>query len=228
MARSCPSRVLAGRSIKLAGLRCRTGWDAFPLTFYLLFSLIFCLKSGGTQWNSVPVAVNRHVVTRCPYVSHTAHCQYGYLNTVPVFHFLVIQSNNQYQLGSTLLTAILLLLAGDIQINPGPTTQALTLCTLNVRSLFADNRSVFISDLLTSENVDIFAFAETFQNSSTTPAQLFEIIPQDFRFFGQPRCCHNIQSTRSRPANIGGGLGFLVKESLSPDLVSLTSYPSFE
>ena len=201
---------------------------AFPLTFYLLFSLIFCLKLGGTQWNSVPVLVDYHVVTCCSYVSRTAHSQFGYLNTVPVFHFLVIQCNTQYRLGSTLLTAILLLLAGDIQINPGPTTQALTLCTLNVRSLFADNRSVFISDLLASENVDVFAFAETFQNTSTTPTQLFEIIPEDFRFFGQPRCCHNIQSTRSRPANIGGGLGFLVRESLSPDLVSLSSYPSFE
>ena len=157
---------------------------AFPLTLYLLFSFIFCFKSGGTQWNRVPVLVNRRTAT-CSYVSQTAHREYGYINTVPVFHFLVNKcNNNHYRLGSTKLTAILLLLAGDIQINPGPTTQAVTLCTLNVRSLFADNRSVFISDLLTSENVDVFAFAETFQNSSTTPVQLFEIIPQDFRFFG--------------------------------------------
>jgi hypothetical protein len=171
--------------------------------------------------------------------SATSCDQFNRLNTFPVSFFLFRNGlfnrqqaiSKQCRLGSPLLFALLIFLSGDIEINPGPTVP-LTLCTLNIRSLFAENRAVFISDLLETENIDILAIAETFQNSSTSPAQLLELPPQHFQFLGQPRHISNSQLPKSRSANIsaniGGGLGFLVKDSLSPNLVSLPSFTSFE
>jgi exonuclease III len=197
----------------------------FTPCFLLFFA--FCLKTGGTQWISAHPLIHHHSTTQYPVVL-TAHSQYSFLSTVPVFHSLAaFQLNKQSRLGPQSLAALLLFLSGDIQLNPGPTA-SLSICTLNVRSLFADNRSAFLSDLLTTENIDIFALSETFQNSLTTPAQLFEATPQNFQFFGQPRCCHNVRSAKVHPSNIGGGLGFLIRDCLSPELVSLPSYTSFE
>ena len=199
---------------------------ALPFSLHLLFSIIIFLRLGRTQIDSAATFIYQ-TPSFFSVVIPTAHSQYCYLNTVPVFYFVVFPQNKCRRLGSTLLVALIILLSGDVQVNPGPATP-LTLCTLNIRSLFAENRSVFISDLLTSENIDIFALAETFQNSSVTPAQLLEVAPQHFQFFGQPRCHHVVRSTRARSVNIGGGLGFLVRDSLSPDLVSLPLFASFQ
>jgi len=151
------------------------------------------------------------------------HTQYSQLNSFPAFFFLS-QHGLLRRHQSTCTLAILIFLSGDIETNPGPTIP-LNLCTLNVRSLFAPDRSVFISDILATENIDIFAFSETFQNPNTTPAQLFDITPDGFQFLGQPRPCHNPHSAN---ANIGGGLGFLVKDLLCPEVVHLPSFTSFE
>ena len=201
---------------------------ALPFSLYLLLSFIISLKTGRTQLDNSPLLVIHHFSGHVSAVVPTAHCQYSFLKTVPVFHFLPSQHSKQCQLSSTFLVGLLLFLSGDIQINPGPTIQ-LSLCTLNIRSLFAENRSVFISDLLTTDNIDIFAFTETFQNAATTtPSQVFDITPKNFQFLGQPRSCHGLHSGKSSSAIIGGGLGFLVKDVLCADLVSLSSFTSFE
>ena len=155
--------------------------------------------------------------------SATCHTQYSYLNSFPAFYFL---SRNClfHRHQSAYVLAVLIFLSGDIETNPGPITP-LNLCTLNVRSLFAPDRSVFISDILATENVDIFALSETFQNINTTPAQLFDITPHNFQFIGQPRLNHNSHPAKT---NIGGGLGFLVKDLLCPELIHLPSFTSFE
>ena len=151
------------------------------------------------------------------------HTQFVHLNSFPTFFFLS-RNSLSYRKQSTCILAILIFLSGDIETNPGPTIP-LNLCTLNVRSLFAPDRSVFLSDILATENIEIFALSETFQNPNTTPAQLFEITPHSFQFIGQPRLSHNSHSAKT---NIGGGLGFLVKDLLCPDVVHLPSFTSFE
>jgi len=153
--------------------------------------------------------------------SATSHDQFSHLNTFPVFFWLSRNCLFHRQQSVNILV-ILIFLSGDIETNPGPSIQ-MNLCTLNIRSLFAADRSVFISDVLTTNNIDIFAFTETHQNHTTTPVQLFEITPQGFQFFGQPRGCHN-----SSKANTGGGLGFLVRDLLSPDVLHLPTFTSFE
>jgi hypothetical protein len=154
----------------------------FHFLFIFFFSFILYLKIGRTQLDSSPLLIIHHFSGHGSAVAPTAHCQYSFLKTVPVFHFLPSQHSKQCQLSSIFLASLLLFLSGDIQINPGPTIQ-LSLCTLNIRSLFAENRSVFISDLLTTDNIDIFPFTETFQNATTTtPSQVFDITPKNFSF----------------------------------------------
>jgi exonuclease III len=155
--------------------------------------------------------------------SATSHDQFDHFRSFPVFFFLSRNSISHRQQSVNILV-ILIFLSGDIETNPGPFIQ-LNLCTLNIRSLFAADRSVFISDILATNNIDIFAFAETFQNSTTTPAQLFDVTPHGFQFLGQPRCCYNAHSSK---AISGGGLGFLVRDLLSPDVLHLPAFTSFE
>ncbi len=160
---------------------------------------------------------------RNPVSSATSHEQFSHFNSFPVFFFLSRNSLSHHRQSVNILI-ILVFLSGDIETNPGPSIQ-LNLCTLNIRSLFAADRSVFISDTLANNNIDIFAFSETFQNPATTPAQLFDITPHGFQFLGQPRCCHNVHPSK---AISGGGLGFLVRDLLSPVVLHIPAFTSFE
>jgi len=70
-----------------------------------------------------------------------------------------------------------LLLSGDIQHNPGPTSSTFNICTLNIRSLLNPLKYTAISDLADTRNIDVFALTETW----ITPATLLNfamLLPQ--------------------------------------------------
>ena len=56
-----------------------------------------------------------------------------------------------------LLTTILLLLSGDIEVNPGPTV---SLCHCNIRGFNFETHADLLSDV--AHNFDILALTETF------------------------------------------------------------------
>jgi hypothetical protein len=112
-------------------------------------------------------------------------------------------------------------------LNPGPTIP-LNLCTLNIRSLFAPGRAVFIPDAIDTYNIDILALSETWQNPCTTPSQLFDVTPANFPYLGQPRDNQILTDRTVRSTTIGGGLGFMVKDPLCPEPLTLPSHSSFE
>ena len=81
---------------------------------------------------------------------------------------------------------ILLLLAGDINPNPGPP----------IRSI--NNKYPAIAKVISDNDPDLFAMSETWIRPDTTSANLSEITPPGYSLYQQPwevRC--------------GGGLGFL-------------------
>ena len=151
----------------------------------------------------------------------TASIQFAHLNTLPVSHLLLAIFRCPASPTSRPVIAILLLLSGNIHLNPGPTDIHVSLHTLNFRSLFPPNRSSYINDVIQTNNPDIFAITESWHNlNTTTPAQLISITPPGFQLFSVPR---------SPPASCGG-VAFLCRDLLSPTnfnpyLVTIPSRP---
>ena len=156
----------------------------------------------------------------------TASTQFAHLNTLPVPFFLIqsISRRPASPISRPVIT-ILLFLSGNIHLNPGPTNNQISLHTLNFRSLFQPNRSSYITDIINTNNPDIFAISETWHNpNSTTPTQLRGITPPGFQLFSAPR---SALSSKTTPAS-GGGVAFLCRDLLSPAPFQLPDYNSFD
>ena len=185
-------------------------------TFLILFSVafrVFLLINPNTY----PQFTSSHTTA---FLSiPTASFQYSHLNIVPIPYFL-LSSHPSFK-SSSLVTAFLLLLSGDIQSNPGP----VTICTLNIRSLFHENRSTYIDEVIQANSPDVFALTETHHNlASTSPAQLSQATPPGFQLFSFPRLLPDPTNTEIH----AGGVAFLCKDTLAPALPHLPLFKSFE
>ena len=94
-----------------------------------------------------------------------------------------------------LLTTILLLLSGDVEVNPGPTA---SLWHCNIRGLNFETHAALLSDV--AHNFDILALIETFSNTN---------------------CCFDLNLNRylpifrkDRTLRPGGGVALYVRDSL--------------
>ena len=137
----------------------------------LLFSLITSITS--------PAAANYPLHTPHPFSTPTAVHQFQHLNRIPIHFFLRARRlSTPLNIHVSSIVTLLVILSGDIHLNPGPAVSNTTLGTLNIRSLFHQNRSVAVSDMLTSHNIHILALSDPWQNqTTTTPAQLRDITP---------------------------------------------------
>ena len=77
--------------------------------------------------------------------------------------------------------SLLLLLSGDISLNPGPTTLAF----VNSRSM--RNKGPLISEMVESKGIDILALAETHIRPLDAPGLIRSITPEGFQFHQKPR-----------------------------------------
>ena len=77
------------------------------------------------------------------------------------------------------LVTLLLILAGDVSLNPGPTvqqygSQSLNFCHLNIRSassITTDlNKPAVLQDFIATENIDILALSETWLSVDSSPS----------------------------------------------------------
>ena len=111
----------------------------------------------------------------------------------------------------TFQLSIVLLLAGDIEINPGPVNFGFGNC----RSI--RNKGPAISDLMTSACIDIFGLTETHIRVNDTPSFLEELTPDGYKLFHSPRL-----------GKTGGGVGFLIKKDFNCSTVAMPTFGSFE
>ena len=86
---------------------------------------------------------------------------------------------------------LLLLLGGDVSLNPGP----FTLGVLNARSV--RNKGPLLADMVASYDLDLLCLTETHIRPFDSDSFLRSITPLDFNFPHKPR-----------PSGIGGGVGF--------------------
>src|SRR6218665_589887 len=96
---------------------------------------------------------------------HTATAQYSYLNHIPAFSLVFIRRSSSPFRPSAVNTRrniiFILLLSGDVEINPGPncpfslrpprfSNETFTLYSLNIRSLLNAKNSTALTDLTSS------------------------------------------------------------------------------
>jgi hypothetical protein len=126
-------------------------------------------------------------------------------------------------------TFLLLLLAGDIHLNPGPCGSepyipfqtkpylSIMLACQNIRSV--SNKSAIISELVSSNKLDILCLTETWLNSiNSTPSFLSSFTPSNF-----------VLSHFDRPnSKRGGGVAILLRNSLKSVPFSLPNFSTFE
>jgi hypothetical protein len=195
--------------------------------------LVFSIAVRFILSTSNPHPTSSHLAT-CQAIP-TASVQFNHLNTVPIPYFLLANCSTLLTSRNPVITVFLLFLSGDIQPNPGPVNHSVTMYTLNIQSLFHEDRSSHIHDIIQTNNPDVFAFSETrHRPETTTPAQLSEATPPGFQLFSVPRSSPKTKlpktskNSSSPPPVLGGGVAFLCKDSLSPEIFILPTFQSFE
>ncbi len=110
------------------------------------------------------------------------------------------------------LVAALLLLAGDIEANPGPVAeQPIDLIRIGCLNCFsAVNKTALIHDLITDCNrkLDVLMLSETFFNTDTPTSQLDDLAPPGFAALHVPRPL--VPGGRTR----GGGLAVVFRQAV--------------
>ena len=101
---------------------------------------------------------------------------------------------------------LLLLMCGDVAMNPGP---------LNVRSI--RNKGPLLSDTIASHAFDFLCLTETHIRTTDSDSFLRSLTPDGFSLIHRPRS-----------TGIGGGVGFFIRESFKCRKVDTTNYSSFE
>ena len=153
----------------------------------------------------------------------TATREHGNLNTIPLPFFLLSPHKNS--LSSKPCTLLfLILLAGDIHLNPRPSTP-FTICTLNIRSLLNPIHYTAIHEIALNQGIHLFALTETWISPSSTFAQLSDATPPGYTLISTPR-----PTPPSTPLNkiVGGGTAFLFHNSSTLLSSSSNTYKSFE
>ena len=81
--------------------------------------------------------------------------------------------------------SLLMLLAGDVSLNPGPAAPNLRLGTVNARSM--RDTAPALSDLVVSKGIDLLGITETWLTTRETSSDLAEMTPHGFFFLQTPR-----------------------------------------
>jgi hypothetical protein len=128
---------------------------------YRSLCLVFIL----THLTSAPHSITESLVSYNSPVCVTATRQFSNLNTIPISFFLT-SPRSRFCPTRHMFLFTLILLSGDVHMNPGPVSAKFSLCTLNIRSLTNPAHYTALSDLVDTYNIDLFALSETWISPS--------------------------------------------------------------
>src|SRR5271170_3988548 len=117
----------------------------------------------------------------------------------------------------------LLILAGDVELNPGPfcTSSTLNLVHLNTRSAScitdSYDKPALIKELISDNKIDLLALTETWLSPDTSPSVLNSLTPKNYSIMHHPRA-----------EGRGGGIALIYRSFLKVSVISLPTYSSFE
>ena len=116
---------------------------------------------------------------------------------------------------------LLLMLCGDIHLNPGPNPSSLQLAHLNIASATSTSptldKPTLLKQFLSDQNVEILSLSETWLSPATLPSTLNSLTPPNFSITHNPR-----------PIGRGGGVAFIYRSYLNINTITLPPFSSFE
>ena len=194
----------------------------------LLAQLVFsCLIwSCGVQSVFTPVRANPAIPVRVgchinwgisPHVSGYLSC----LGLFPPISRRSVEERNYYYVKKPNIASLLLLLAGDISLNPGPVVQTskLKISNANIRSLSKNTEA--LKSFVTDEHPHCLLLTETWLTPTHTDSHLKELTPIGYKLL---HVCRNDGGGKSR----GGGVGCLVDERFDSKQLSSPIFSTFE
>jgi hypothetical protein len=115
---------------------------------------------------------------------------------------------------------LLLVLSGDINLNPGPPC-TINIAHLNTRSISSIsenlNKPALLQEFILDQDIEILSTSETWLSTETPPSILNSFTPANFSLIHNPR-----------PNGKGGGVAFIFRSYLKATRVPLPTFPSFE
>ena len=151
-----------------------------------------------------------YLVSCCLYQPRTTLLWSRPLHTVPY------KPRPHRSLLSTLVA--LILLSGDVELNPGPPTPYITFASLNIRSV--KSKVALVHDIINDNNIDLLALQETWLSSETHPAIKLDLAPPGFTVHHVHRPIVAGGKTR------GGGLAVVSTDSLKARPFNLHYQPT--
>ena len=111
--------------------------------------------------------------------------------------------------------SILLILSGDVSINPGPNTSLLTGSLINIRSI--RNKSVALAEFINSNKSDIIAVTETWLRPDDTDSFIASVTPPGYK-------CTHVPRQQGR----GGGVGFFIRDDIDFKVLPQPCFNTFK
>ena len=173
----------------------------FPRFLFVVVGVFVC-KYRTPNIGQVQLDLHGQVVSHlCPHI-------------YPRFSFYIFVSNRRVSFPKrvSLGQLSLVLLSGDVAVNPGPIRFGFANC----RSI--RNKGPLLQDEVNSGGFDVFGLTETHIKLHDSKRFLQELTPDGFSLFHIPR------SNKS-----GGGVGFFIKNTFeTKDIVGAPNFTSFE
>lgn len=149
------------------------------------------------------------------------------LNNIPAAFltkdkFVLSGLRSPYWRKTNFLFTLLLLLSGDINLNPGPhVSTSFNFANLNIRSCSSItpelNKPAILQEFISDHSIDILFLSETWLTTDSLPSTLNSITPPNYSLIHCPRLDRR-----------GGGLAILHRSHLKIKTLSLPSFLSFE
>ena len=152
-----------------------------------------------------------------PHAIHSYPCTFRH--SIPLAFILSHPRTRLLHARSHLLVSFLLLLSGDIELNPGP----FNVCSYNIRSLTNPLHYTSLPTLAADFSIHLFAITETWVSPNTTNFEIKSCIPDNFYIYSFPR-----PSSSTSNSIVGGGTAFFLHNSCSFLSTSSHIYKSFE
>ena len=197
---------------------------------FLFFSIYVLLQLSPYlhSYQTMDVPLNPSENIKYQPIPHSSVCQC--LDSVPLLFFaksphasLALCARPR----TSFLLSLVLLLAGDVELNPGPRAASpppshyFNIYCQNTRSVTVINDSInkpeMIQQYIQDNDIDFLFLTETWIYSDSPPSMANSLTPTDYSFLQIPR-----------PAGRGGGIAAIFKSKFSLTSVNTTTFSSFE
>jgi Reverse transcriptase (RNA-dependent DNA polymerase)/Endonuclease-reverse transcriptase len=198
--------------------------------FHVLLLFFSCLFFGLTlscphiSYHPPPLIISTSsALSNMPLIPSSVAQSLDKLQTALLCQHSITRHGLRFPRCTNFLFTLLLILSGDINLNPGPTytSSAVDFGLLNIRSASSItdhlNKPALLQEFISDYSIDILALTETWLPPDAPPSVLNSITPPNYTLIHAPR-----------PQGRGGGVAILYRSFLKITRIPIPTFTSFE